>query len=144
MNRDDFLKVFADCEICGEKIIIKSKLREALFFLKANYTYSILKEIIAIDRLDNNIELIYHLYSIEDEENLFISIYTKDKIDTVSDIFPSAIADENEIFDLFGIHFIGNNELKRLYMPDGWNGHPLRKNYVQNDVRLEWNDEKRT
>jgi type IV secretory pathway VirB4 component len=52
----------------------------------------------------------------------------------------SAVADEKEIYDLFGVKFLGNEELKRLYMPENWQGHPLKKDYVDNDERLNWND----
>ena len=62
------------------------------------------------------------------------------EIESVSNIFDSAIADEKEIYDLFGINFIGNTELKRLYMPESWKGHPLKKDYVEDDERLRWND----
>lgn len=140
MNWNDFKKLFSDCEIIGNKIILRGNFIEALKFLQINYTYKILKQIVAIDRIIDGIELIYHLYSIEDEETLFISVFVKDEAESVVDIFPSAQADENEIFDLFGINFIGNKNLKRLYMPDAWLGHPLRKDYVQNDERLDWND----
>ena len=39
-----------------------------------------------------------------------------------------------------GIKFIGNDELKRLYMPEGWEGHPLKKDYENKDSRLNWNE----
>ena len=64
----------------------------------------------------------------------------KEEIESISKIFDSAVADGKEIFDLFGIKFIGNNELKRLYLPESWNGHPLKKDYQENDERLSWND----
>ena len=40
------------------------------------------------------------------------------QMESVSKIFDSAVADEKEIYDLFGINFIGNDELERLYMPE--------------------------
>ena len=46
----------------------------------------------------------------------------------------------NEIFDLFGINFTGHSNLKRLYMPEGWKGNPLKKEYSEDDERLRWND----
>ena len=63
-----------------------------------------------------------------------------EETESVSKIFDSAVADEKEIYDLFGVKFVGNEELKRLYMPESWEGHPLRKDYVENDERLIWND----
>ena len=66
---------------------------------------------------------------------------TKEEAESVIDIFKSAIADENEIYDMFGIKFSGNERLKRLYMPEGWEGHPLRKDYTEKDSRLAWNDD---
>ena len=77
---------------------------------------------------------------VDDEEDLFISIVVQDEAESITDIFESAKADENEIYDMFGIKFEGNEDLKRLYMPEDWKGFPLRKDYVQDDTRLAWND----
>lgn len=140
MDWDKFVKVFGDCELDGDKIIINSRLREIIRFVKDNYPFDMLKEIIGVHKPDGLVELIYHLYSTVDEEDLLISISVMDEVETITDIFPSAIADENEIYDLFGINFRGNENLKRLYMPEDWQGFPLRKDYVQDDTRLCWND----
>ena len=141
MNINEFINIFNDSELVDNKIVIKSKLYEAVEFVKNNYSYDILKEIIAIDNKDLGIELIYHLYSVDDDEDLFISITVEGETESVADIFKSAIADENEIYDLFGVKFTGNENLKRLYMPQDWKGFPLRKDYVQDDTRLAWNDD---
>ena len=141
MNWQEFQRIFKDCKLDGNKIIIKSKLHEVISFVAANYTYNILKEIIANDKGDGKTELIYHLFSVDDDEDLFISITIKGETESVTDIFKSAIADENEIYDLFGVKFTGNENLKRLYMPQDWKGFPLRKDYVQDDTRLAWNDD---
>ena len=108
--------------------------------IKNNYGFNILRDITAVDNKENGIELIYRLHSVENDEDVLISITTDTEIESVSKIFDSAIADENEIYDLFGIKFIGNDELKRLYMPESWKGHPLRKDYKEDDERLMWND----
>lgn len=140
MNFDEFKNIFKDAEILGEKLIIKSDVFKTLNFIKENYGFELLKDIKAVDLKELGIELIYHLYNIEDEENLYVSIIVKDEAESVSSVFDSAVADEKEIYDLFGVNFIGNDELKRLYMPDSWEGHPLKKDYVENDERLNWND----
>lgn len=140
MDWNEFTRIFSDCKLAGNKIIIGSKLHEVINFVINEYPYNMLKEITALDKGGEGIELIYHLYSVDDEEDLFISMTVKDEAESVVDIFKSAQADENEIYDMFGIKFIGNENLKRLYMPEDWEGHPLKKDYVEDDTRLAWND----
>lgn len=141
MNINELKNVFNNCEIIGEKIVVKSEIFKTLDFIKNNYGFNILKEIIAIDNKEKGIELIYRLFSSENEEDVLVSISIfNNEAESVSQIFDSAVADEKEIYDLFGVKFIGNEELKRLYMPESWEGHPLKKDYEQNDERLKWND----
>jgi len=140
MNINELINIFKDCEIVGEKIVIKSDLAKTVEFIKNNYNFDILKEIIAVDNSERGIELIYRMFSIENEEDILLSITVTDEAESISKIFDSAVADEKEIYDLFGIKFIGNEELERLYMPESWQGHPLRKDYKENDERLDWND----
>ena len=140
MNWTEFKNIFNDTEIVGEKLVVKSDLEKTLSFIKDNYHFDMLKNITALDNKDAGIELIYNLYNLEDEEDLFVSISVKDEAESVSKLFDSAVADEKEIYDLFGVKFLGNDELKRLYMPESWEGYPLKKDYVEKDERLMWND----
>ena len=141
MNWLEFKNIFKGADIIGEKFVIKSELVKTLDFITNNYHFDVLKNITAVDLKDEGVELIYYLFNIADEENLLVSIMVKDEAESVCKIFDSAVADEKEIYDLFGIKFVGNEELKRLYMPETWIGHPLKKDYVENDERLNWNDE---
>jgi len=131
MNLREFKNIFQDSEIIGEKIVIKSNQSKVLKYIKDNYKFNILKEIIAIDNLEQGVELLYRLYSTSDNEEVLVSITVKNETESVANIYDSAIADENEIYDLFGVKFIGNKELKRLYMPFDWQGHPLKKDYEE-------------
>lgn len=139
-NYQEIINNFKNCEIQGEKILIKTDLVKFVDLVKNHYGFDILKEIIAVDNKEKGIELIYNLYSTQDEETLLLSYTTEKEAESISSLFDSAIADEKEIFDMFGIVFIGNNELKRLYMPESWQGNPLKKDYEENDERLSWND----
>lgn len=134
---------FSNVDFINEsKVVVNSELVQVFDYLKntPEFDFDILTSIIAIDLMDK-IELIYQLMSSETSETLSVSYYTDNyTAPTVTDIYKSANFDECEIFDLFGVEFIGNKNLKRLFMPENWVGHPLLKSYVQNDERLVWND----
>lgn len=124
-----------------------SKLFDLLHFLQNNaeFDFDRLNTIIAIDLgvEVNKFELIYDLHSTKTSQMIQVSvIIDRDapKIPSVVELFKSAYFDECEIYDMFGINFDKNPDLKRLLMPKGWIGHPLRKDYKQDDERLLWNE----
>ncbi|MBR1775991.1 NADH-quinone oxidoreductase subunit C [bacterium] len=141
MNIGEFWNIFEGAELVENRIILKDDLHKALQFALENYSFNLLKDITAVEKRDKSIDLTYHLYSVENDEDLLITINVWNEAESVIDLFKSAIADENEIYDMFGIKFIGNEYLKRLYMPESWEGFPLRKDYIQSDERLAWDDD---
>lgn len=141
MNIQEMIKnKFPNLIIFSEKIETNNQLVEILDYLKntPELSFDILLSIIAID-YSEYIELIYPLVSTYLNERINISIKINSEVDSVIGIYNSAYFDECEIYDLFGVNFIGNNNLKRLFMPSTWIGHPLRKNYELKDERLSWN-----
>lgn len=143
MNKYDFiLERFPDIKISENKIIVEHNLADLLKYLKSNpeLSYDTLFSIIAID-YSEYIELIYVLVSTYLNETINVSINVTNEIESVTDIYTSAYFDECEIFDMFGIRFNNNKNLKRLFMPKSWVGNPLRKNYQLNDERLMWNEQ---
>lgn len=127
-----------------QKVHVGSQnLAALLTFLKNNaqFDFDRLSMIVCVD-LKDSLELIYDLYSTKANSQLRVSLIIDreaPKAPSVVEIFRSAYFEECEIYDLFGVDFINNPNLKRLYMPKGWKGHPLRKDYVQDDERLVWN-----
>lgn len=124
-----------------------SNLFDLLHFLanNAEFSFDRLNTIIAVDLgvEVNKFELIYDLHSTQLGVNVKISVIVDRevaKVPSVVEIYKSAYFDECENYDMFGINFDKNPDLKRLYMPKGWLGYPLRKDYVLNDERLAWND----
>lgn len=86
-------------------------------------------------------EVIYHLYSIPYHFQLALQIViprdTKinetTQVPTVSHIWRTANWHEREAFDMIGIHFSGHPDLRRILLPADWEGHPLRKDYKEQD-----------
>jgi NADH-quinone oxidoreductase subunit C len=77
-------------------------------------------------------EVVYQLFSTATKRRVRLKVKLEDtdpSVDSLVPIWPSANFFEREVFDLFGIRFNGHPNLKRIMMPEGWNGHPLRKDY---------------
>lgn len=132
-----------------DKVLINpDELLDALKHLKNNpeFDFDRLNTIIAVDLGSevNQFELIYDLHSTKTGKMKRISVLldrNAPKVASVVEVYKSAYFDECEIFDMFGINFDKNPDLKRLLMPKGWVGYPLRKDYKQDDERLVWNND---
>ena len=80
---------------------------------------------------DPRFDLVYHLVSPHRRARVRLKLrVNKDvEVPTLTGLFPGAGWPERELYDLFGIVFTGHADLRRLMMPDDWDGHPLRKDY---------------
>lgn len=77
-------------------------------------------------------EVVYHLYSVSKNHRLRIKVCVEEKdcvVDSVVSVWKAADWQEREIYDLLGIKFQGHPDLRRILLPDDWEGHPLRKDY---------------
>lgn len=80
----------------------------------------------------NKMEVVYNLYSIPNDFGLTIKVELprdKPEIDSITSIWQGANWLERETFDLLGIVFTGHPDLRRILLPDNWEGYPLRKDY---------------
>jgi NADH-quinone oxidoreductase subunit C len=98
--------------------------------------FNVLLEVTAADYLprEPRFEVVYHLLSIPNRQRLRLKVRVgSNEIDgvvpTVQSIWPAAGWPEREVWDMFGIVFAGHGDLRRLLMPDDWDGHPARKDY---------------
>jgi len=96
------------------------------------FTY--LSDVTGLDRfpIEPRFELNYHLLSLSRREPLRLRVRLQGAdpvIDSVVPVWPTANWHEREIFDLFGIRFEGHPNLRRMLLPDDWEGYPLRKDY---------------
>jgi NADH-quinone oxidoreductase subunit C len=89
---------------------------------------------------EKQFDVIWILYSFATNERMRVTTRIADgeSIATSTTIWPAANWLEREVYDMFGIKFDGHPDLKRILLPDGWNGYPLRKDYgiIQQDN--EW------
>ena len=86
-------------------------------------------------------ESVYHLYSTVHFHSLIFKINANEREESPSlyPIWPAVDWHEREAYDLMGIHYVGHPDLRRILMPTYWLGHPLRKDYKEEDPRLVWN-----
>jgi NADH-quinone oxidoreductase subunit C len=98
--------------------------------------FNVLIEITAADYLprEPRFEVVYHLLSIPTRQRLRMKVrVASHEIDgvvpTVQSVWPAAGWPEREVWDMFGIVFAGHGDLRRLLMPEDWDGHPARKDY---------------
>lgn len=110
--------------------------RAALEFLKNDpeLRFNVLSDLTAVDRypLEPRFEIVYQLLALERGERLRLKARLPGddpRIDSITFLWPAADMLEREVFDLFGVHFVGHPNLRRLMMPEDWEGHPLRKDY---------------
>ena len=85
-----------------------------------------------VDYNNGTLGIVYHLASIVYKHKIVLKTFcTKDNphIQSVSDVWGTANWHEREVFDLFGIIIDGHPDLRRILLPDDWEGHPLRKDY---------------
>ncbi|MBI5571288.1 MAG: NADH-quinone oxidoreductase subunit C, partial [Desulfomonile tiedjei] len=121
----------------------EAKLPAVLRFLKSEISgpYRMLYDLTAIDeRVRNNrtgqpdasFSLVYHLLSFDRNEDLRLKVALNGELpstQSITDIWPAANWYEREIWDMFGVTFVGHPNLRRLLMPPTWQGHPLRKEH---------------
>jgi NADH-quinone oxidoreductase subunit C len=96
--------------------------------------YNFLEDVTAVDWYPSEprFQITYHIlsFSMKERVRLVVRLDGGDAaIDSIIPVWPSANFYEREVFDLFGVHFGGHPNLRRIMMPDDWVGHPLRKDY---------------
>jgi NADH-quinone oxidoreductase subunit C len=121
--------------------IAPAKIVSVCGFLKYDQQYVRLSSVTAVDRYpaEPRYEIVYHLHSIERKQLLRLKCRISGdtpQIDSVTSVWRSANWYERETWDLFGIRFLEHPGLKRIMMPDDWEGHPLRKDYPVTGTRV--------
>lgn len=125
-------------DFCGEQTLFirKEQIKDVCQLLQkdAELSYKFLSDICADDYLPEfpRFAVSYHLYSFDHNHRLRLRTWVEDPEEgpeTVASVWSIATWLEMEVWDLMGIRFQGNDSLRRLFLPEDWQGHPLRKDY---------------
>jgi NADH-quinone oxidoreductase subunit C len=90
-------------------------------------------------------EVVYLLHSIPNNSRIRLKCRVSGEspeIDSVCEVWPGANWYEREVFDLFGIAFRNHPDLRRIMMPEGWEGHPLRKDFPVHGHKYDYGESK--
>jgi NADH-quinone oxidoreductase subunit C len=121
--------------------IAAARIASVCGFLKVERQYERLSTVTAVDRYpaEPRFEIVYHLHSVARNARLRLKCRVggeQPRIDSVTPVWRSADWYEREVFDLFGVRFNGHPDLRRIMLPDDWEGHPLRKDYPVTGARV--------
>ena len=125
-------------EFRGELTIVvpREHLRRAAEFLRGDpeLQFTFLADLTGLDRspIEPRFELNYHLLSMARRERVRLKVRVSGDdpvVESVTAVWPTANWHEREVFDLFGVRFEGHPDLRRILMPEDWEGYPLRKDY---------------
>jgi len=110
--------------------------------------FDFLLDVTGVDRLmlsdpTPRFEVVYHVYSLQYRRRLRLKVRVEDgqAVPTVTDVWPTANWHEREVYDLFGVAFEGHPDIRRILLPDDWEGHPLRKDYPVEASPKWWEEE---
>ncbi len=89
---------------------------------------------------EKQFDVIWILYSFAKNERIRVKTMIADgeALPSSTPVWPTANWLEREVYDMFGIRFDGHPDLKRILLPEGWKGHPLRKDYGITQQDQEW------
>jgi NADH-quinone oxidoreductase subunit C len=114
----------------------RGAIREACALLKEDPAcpFNFLSDITCVDWLPSEprFDVVYHLLSIPKKERVRLKVRLDSGspvLESVTSIWPGANYFEREVYDLFGVRFTGHPYLRRILMPEDWEGYPLRKDY---------------
>ena len=140
-------------QIADDEIVISSattSLLRLIQFLKEdqNCKFNILIDICGVDypEKDKRFEIVYHFLSLSVNRRIRVKLMTDEgtKVPSIVDLFPSAGWYEREVYDLFGVIFSGNTDLRRLLTDYGFKGHPLRKDFpLTGYVEVRYDEEQK-
>ncbi len=139
-------EIKAEIEFMGEFTleVTKEHIVDVLSFLKKTPEpgYEVLMDYTGVDYLEpfKYTEIVYWLHNPSNYQRIRITLKAERDVElpSITSLWEGADWYERELYDLFGVRFIGHPDLKRILMPDDWRGHPLRKDYALMEVPVQF------
>ncbi|MBL8148551.1 MAG: NADH-quinone oxidoreductase subunit C [Blastocatellia bacterium] len=132
-------------ELCQQQIVrvTKDRVYELLGYLRHSSTpkFNMLTDLTSVHLAEKrSFEIIYQLYALKQSRRLRIKteVSEDESIHSVVSLWSTADWLEREVYDLFGVRFIDHPDLRRILLPAGWVGHPLRKEYPLEYQDNDW------
>jgi NADH-quinone oxidoreductase subunit C len=127
------IEVYQSCDHTHVRIEAEQS-TEILTYLKEEHHFIYLCDIIGTDRYTSHerFEVIYNLMNLRTQDRIFVKVRLEEEnpaINSATSIWTSAGWFEREVYDMFGVHFEGHPDLRRMYMPEDFEYYPLRKEF---------------
>lgn len=122
----------------------KEHLLDVLSFFKNDPRagYEVLMDLTAVDYIEpvKRSKIVYWLHNPVSFERVRVALFINrdEKIPSVTGLWEGADWYERELYDMFGVHFEGRPEMRRILMPDDWKGHPLQRDYPLTEEPVEF------
>jgi NADH-quinone oxidoreductase subunit C len=122
-------------------LVTREALRDVARYLRDDLGYRLLRSVTAVDLLPHvpRYQVVYHVTALPGTDSdpaptrllrIKVALTADDPVvDSLTPIYPTANYHERETYDMFGIEFVGHPNLRRILMPDTYDGHPLRKDH---------------
>lgn len=149
MNRQEVIEslnksaIIQTLEFRGETTleIKKDFLKEVLLAFK-NASFRTLMDLTAVDYLEpkKQTKIVYLLHNPDSFERVRVILFIarNEELESVVDLYEGADWYERELYDMFGVNFQGHSDLKRILMPDDWEGHPMLRDYALTEIPVEF------
>ena len=122
----------------------KDDLHQVFRYLKETVSpgYEVLMDLTGVDYLhpEPHTKIVYLLHNPTSYERLIVTTILKhdETLSSVTGIWEDADWYERELYDMFGVHFVGHPDMKRILMPDDWVGHPMQRSYALTEVPVQF------
>ncbi|MDZ7638943.1 MAG: NADH-quinone oxidoreductase subunit C [Bryobacterales bacterium] len=123
--------------------VLADRVMHVCRFLRDERQFNRISTVTAVDRYpaEPRFEVVYHLHSLPLGGRVRVKARVASanpELDSVTAVWPGANWYEREVFDMFGIRFRNHPQLTRILMPEGWLGHPLRRDYPVHGHRYDY------